>query len=268
MNTSRTESDMEHKRLAGLLGAYLDGELSSERVQVLEAHLLACERCRQELALQRDVRTCLEQQTIDRAPTALRERIQARLDDDTPAQPASERKRRRWTRVPAWTGWALAACLALVIGLHFALGRHASAQTIPMVTAALNNYHQQLTGTLPVGSAASLARLERSLPFPVTPIAGLRPHLVAAWSLRIRGTPAAALAYRLDGQLIVQYVVSESMFFRQPQVREAVAAHGAYIVSAGQESVMAWPRHDSGCLLIGTVSVQRLESLYAKDDVT
>lgn len=166
---------MEHERLAELLGAYLDGELSSERVQVLEAHLLACERCRQELALQRDVRACLEQQTIDRAPTALRKRIQALLDDDTPAQPPSERKRRRWVRVPAWTGWAVAACLALVIGLHFALGRHAGAQQIPMVTAALNDYHQQLAGTLPVDSAASLATLEHSLPFPVTPIAGCEP---------------------------------------------------------------------------------------------
>src|SRR5699024_5135087 len=129
--------------------------------------------------------------------------------------------------------------------LHFALGRHINSQPIPMVTAALTNYHQQLAGTLPTADTVALSKLKRSLPFPVTPIADLRSHLIAVWSLRISGQPAAALAYRLDNHVIVQYVVSESVFFRQPRVRQAVASHGLYVVSAGRDSVVAWPGPDN-----------------------
>lgn len=262
MNTPPKEFGLEHERLSELLGAYLDDELSPEQGQMMEAHLLACDRCWQELALQREVRARLEGQPIERAPIALRQHIQTRLGHETKGSPPRKHRRHWRMHVPVWAGWAVAASLALIMGLHFGLGRHINSQPIPMVTAALANYHQQLADTLPAGGTLALSRLKRSLPFPVTPITELRSHLIAVWSLRISGEPAAALAYRIDNHVVVQYVVSESVFFRQPRVRQAVAAHGVYTVSAGQDSVVAWPGPDNGSLLVGPVSVNRLEALH------
>lgn len=251
---------MEHERLIELMSAYLDGEVVPEQVPMLEAHLLGCERCRQELSLQRGVRARLERQEMERAPVALRERIKARLADDIKTHP--RRRSQHWrVKAPTWAGWALAACLALVLGLYLGLWRNPGPQPIPMIAAALADYHHQLAGELPATDAVSLEKLERSLPFPVIPIAHLRSHLIAAWSPRIRGEPAAALAYRLNGRVIVQYVVSEGLFFRQPRLRDAIAAHGLYVASAGQDSVVAWPGADNGSLLIGPVSVEQLESV-------
>lgn len=261
MNTPRIKRCVEHERLIELVGAYADGEVTPEEVPVLEAHLLGCERCQQAVSLQREVRARLERQEMERAPAALRERIQAHLTDEIKTHPRRGLKQHWLIRPQVRAGWALAACLALVLGLYLGLWRSPGPQPIPMIAAALADYHHQLGHELPAVDAASLEKLEHSLPFPVTPIAGLRSHLIAAWSPRIRGEPAAALAYRLDGRVIVQYVVSESLFFRQPRLREAVAAHGVYVASAGQDSVVAWPGADNGSLLIGPVSVKQLESV-------
>lgn len=266
MNTSETQHRQEHERLIESLGAYVDGELAPEQAAVLEAHLLGCQRCRQELSLQRAMRTRLEYQEMQRAPAALRERIRTALEaEDAEAWPRHSHKQYRWSVLLPWAGWALAACLALVIGLQLGLSHNPGPQPVPMIAAAIANYHQQLAGELPAADTVSLSKLKRSLPFPVTPIAGLRSHMISAWSLRIRGQPAAALAYRLDGQVIVQYVVSESLFFRQPQVREAVAAHGLYVVSVGRNSVVARPGADNGSLLIGSVPVSELESISMQE---
>ncbi len=39
----------EHEAVSGLLAAYLDGEVSVEERQRVEAHLLTCARCRRDL---------------------------------------------------------------------------------------------------------------------------------------------------------------------------------------------------------------------------
>lgn len=265
MNAHRAEYETGHRRFTEQLGAYLDGELSQDDLSALELHLRGCDRCRRELSLQHAIRERLEHQGMERASAALRERIQTRLEAaDTVRFPS--RSAKRWQpkalRVPvAWTGWAMAASLALAMtfGLNFNAPR--GVHSVPMIADAMADYHGHLASELPVVNAAALATLKGSLPFPVKPIPSLRKNLIAAWKTNIRGEPAAALAYTLDNEVVVQYVVSDKLFFRQPNVREAVAAHGSYVASRGRDTVMAWPSADSGSILIGSVSARRLESI-------
>lgn len=265
MNAHQMENTAGHRRFTEQLGAYLDGELAQDDLSILEAHLRGCERCRRELSLQHAIRERLEHQSMERAPAALRERIQMRLEAADAAHLPS-RKGKRWRpralRTPlAWTGWAVAASLALALALGLTLGLPRGPHSVPMIAAAMADYHSHLASELPVANAASLATLKSSLPFPVTPIPSLRKNLIAAWTADIRGEPAAALAYKLDNRVVVQYVVSESLFFRQPNLREAIATHGRYVASLGQDTVMAWPSTDSGSILIGPLSAKQLESV-------
>ena len=47
-------------------------------------------------------------------------------------------------------------------------------------------------------------------------------RVLARWTTRVGGEPAEAYAVRLGNSLIVQYQISERVFFRNPDVRQAV----------------------------------------------
>lgn len=74
----------------------------------------------------------------------------------------------------------------------------------------------------------------------------------------IRGEPAAALAYRWGDLVVVQYVVSEELFFRNPVVRQAIAARRGFVTVRGPQSVIAWPESVGGTLLVGDGSPEEL----------
>ncbi|MGH8456126.1 MAG: anti-sigma factor family protein, partial [Stenotrophobium sp.] len=106
--------------------AYIDGELDATRAVALEQHLVACAECaalhRQQSALSKAVRT---QATYHRAPETLRMRLRASLPQQVSAPVVQRRPRSAWMQ---WSG-ALAASLALAIGLNiFLSGRQADRQ--------------------------------------------------------------------------------------------------------------------------------------------
>ena len=53
-------------------------------------------------------------------------------------------------------------------------------------------------------------------------------RVLARWTTRVGGEPAEAYAVRLGNSLIVQYQISERVFFRNPDVRQAVARAGDF----------------------------------------
>ena len=91
-------------------------------------------------------------------------------------------------------------------------------------------------------------------------------RLLAAWTTDLRGEPAAVLAYRRGDRLVVQYVVSESVFFRDPAVRRAVAERHLLAASDGAQGLVAWPTPASGLLLVGDVPARELAAVRAGEE--
>lgn len=262
----------EHRAVADLLGAYADGELRAADLRRVEAHLAACERCRREVLLQTGIRARLAAEREHSAPEALRDRIRGDIRELAAGQriPAAPPRRSGFLRraVP-WAGWALAAVLAALL----LLGERADPRRptdvavrapdtvrVPMVRDALLDYRRLVRNDLPVGGAA-LEEVEAQVPFPVTPLRSPQARLIGAWTTRIQGEPAAVLAYRWRDRVVVQYVVSEALFFAPPEVRGAVASRGRYATSVGEQGVLAWPGAGNGSIVIGDVPPGELAGL-------
>ena len=240
---------LSHDEVQELLAAFADGELGAGSKREIEAHLAACARCRAALSVQRQVHARLGQLPAAEESSRLVEHLRAKLEDSR-----RERARELRRRATTWSGWAVAAALALVL----AIPALRPASHPPMVVAALADYRGQEGRELPpLGNRASRA----SLPFEAEPLAVPGARLVSAWRSTLRGEPVSVFAYRVGDRLILAYVVSESMFFRQPVVRETVARQGRYRTSDGKESVVAWPLKESGVLVVGQVPAAELEKL-------
>jgi len=105
--------------IADWLDACVDGELDSVHGVEVERHVQHCERCSSALQERRALRDALVAGApVFRAPTALRERIEASL---------RERRPPVGFRLPFGLGVGLAASLAVVALLGWTLGRHAAA---------------------------------------------------------------------------------------------------------------------------------------------
>jgi len=79
----------------------------------------------------------------------------------------------------------------------------------------------------------------------------------------LRGDPAAVLAYRFDDHLVVQYVVSDQAFFRNPMVRKAVSAGHVVAASGTASKILGWPEENAASVLVGDVPARTLETLRA-----
>ena len=271
----------EHGEVAKLLGAYVDGELPDTDIRRVEAHLAHCETCRREVVLQTAVRTHLNAES-PAAPPALRERIRlatygAAAEErervtpsaSAPPVPRSSAAPPTWRRVVPWAGWALAAILAALLlfrsepqgsDLPSAPRVVLDSARVPMVEDALADYRRRIATDLSL-NAGDLAQVSDQIPFPITPLRSPDARLIGAWTTEILDKPAAVLAYRWGDRVIVQYVVSEALFFAPAEVREAVASEGRYAVSVGRQGVIAWPRAQSGSILIGDLPPSELAEL-------
>jgi anti-sigma factor RsiW len=274
--------EARHGVLIELLGAYADGELPAETTSQIDAHLLGCARCRSELSIHESVRGRLAIEPPSGGSPALRARIAAAIDaapapavavrDDERAPRGSVARR---TAIRA----ALVACIVLVVSVAGFLGARRSAavagstasaipalaadpHAVPMLDAVLEDHARVTAGDLP-GRARDLAAVRGAVPFAVEPLDGAGLRLLAAWTTDLRGEPAAVLAYRRGDELVLQYLVSEQLFFRHPAVRGAVSARHALAVSDGARSIVAWPLAASGSLLVADMESRRLAELWA-----
>ena len=274
--------EQRHGVLIELLGAYVDRELPAETVSQIDAHLLGCARCRGEVAVHEAVRARLAVEP-PRAPSpALRERIAGALDALPAPVAAPEVERatvapapRRRPALLAWGVAGLALVLALLAGATRWEAWRASAaavpelavpaRSVPLLDAVLGDYRRATAGDLP-GRARDLAAVREAVPFPVEPMRSPSLRLLAAWTTDLRGEPAAVLAYRYGDRLVVQYVVSEGAFFRDPAVRGAVASHHLLVASDGAQAVVAWPAPASALPLVGDVPARALAAVRAGED--
>ena len=105
---------MAADHFAGLLHAYLDGELDLVRSLEFEEHVKGCPDCAQELWTQRNLRERLRGANLyERAPAGLQARIRAALPQEAKVV---EMPRRR-----VWNWAAVAAAIVLVVFLTWKL---------------------------------------------------------------------------------------------------------------------------------------------------
>lgn len=252
-----------HRELIERLDAFVDDELTPAEAERMRAHLSGCRRCQQALRLQRALRDRLAALPVPRAPGHLSARIQDRLKEEPRARDQGALSGAylypSLRRAAPWLGWALAAGIAALSLASRPWDK--VKQQLPMVQAALADYRLHQMGQIPATDPQQLSVLAQNLPFEAHPLPALRAQLIGAWQTTIRGEPAAAFAYRYQTHLLVQYVVSQSLFFHQPRLREAVSRNGRYTTTEREIAVLAWPQKDSGSILVGAVDPHLLEAI-------
>ena len=243
-----------HEKLQDLLAGYADNELDDEQIAIVEAHLAGCEACRNDIARQQLLSKRLGSIPAPRMSTALNQRLdQALADDATPT------RRTTWSRqwqlpinIASWiqrlgrpaylgaSGWAVALVLVVVILAPPLISTNNS--TIPMVRDVVFEYNQMGTRALPVSANTSATKLPANWP---------DAHLLATWKTEIGGAPAQAFALRSGHSIVFQYQIDESVFFRNPAVRQAVQKSGNYQTRTRDTDVLALPLANAGLLLVG-----------------
>jgi len=275
----RESREARHQVLIELLGAYADRELPPETASQIDAHLVGCARCRNELAVHQAVRMRLGVAPPVAASPALRERIAAAIA--AAPVPAAEKTAARdstiWRRHPA-----LLAVIMAVLTVVAAIGIRAwrsdvdvtpppnvarlsvPAASVPLLNDALVDYRRVTAGDLP-GRSRDLDLVRGAVPFPIDPLRVNGVRLLAAWTTDLGGEAAAVLAYRWNDRIVLQYLVPESRFFRHPAVRAAVTGNRLLVANANAQGLVAWPTQEAGAILIGDVAPEQLAQLTSAD---
>lgn len=242
-----------HGQLQDMLAGYADNELDDEQVLLVEAHLAGCELCRNDLSRQQLLIQRLEAQALPRMTSELHQKIDLQLRVEAAQRPTKHELHLGWfnllsrlfnnwnlTSVFGMSGWAVAIVLALLITIP-AVERQDVGE-IPMIQDALSEYHELQDKTLPVTHVAQTLQ---------APVNWPDAHLLASWKTTVAGSEAVAYALRSGNNIVFQYRINESVFFRNPVVRQAIGEFGNYKVRTNKTDVLALPLTSSGILVIG-----------------
>jgi len=248
-------SDLHHQ-IQDWLAGYADGELDEHHITLVEAHLAGCEACRHDPERQRMLSERLQEIPAPRLSPAFAKR----LDDTLASVQTSDRRPvgqkpleglKHWltrlspSAVIGGGGWAVAMVLAAMLLVPSLTpedpNQMAVASQIPMVNDVLADYQRVVGNDLPTPSDdADLS----------PPMQWANGRVLARWTTRVGGEPAEAYAVRLGNSLIVQYQISERVFFRNPDVRQAVARAGDFRTRDNELEVIGLPMQASGLLVV------------------
>lgn len=238
-----------HLQIQDMLAGYVDQELDAAEQRAVEAHLAGCAACRQDVARQRLLHQRLMQLPAQPLSSEQHRSLDRMLQDAPPnASPPS--RRFRWRRfwpgdmnkshLLAGSGWALALILLTVSLWPTApwMGNH----PIPMVQDVLHEYAQVARDTLrKPGRQAGIA----------PPVTWPKARILTSWMTSVGGDAAQAYALRNGNSVILQFRVSDDVFFNDPKIRAAVANKGQYEVRQNNLRVLALPLDKGGLLLVG-----------------
>ncbi|HET7788721.1 MAG TPA: zf-HC2 domain-containing protein [Myxococcales bacterium] len=250
-----TEAALEHALLRELVAALADGELPAQEARVVEEHLRGCMPCRRELDLQQEIFRSLAKEPVPEAPAGLRRRIwrvgaKAR-------EPDARRRHRRWA--------ATAAAALLSIGIAFGTAlRHRAGEGkaiagIPLLRDAVADCRRAMARNFP--RKADLKAAGEGLEFRVRSLERADLELFSTWRTTLAGSPAAGLAYRWRGTVVVQYAVPAELVRRQPGLDTAPGRAGVYAASDQGESVVAFISGGTGTVLVADAPVEELRDL-------
>jgi hypothetical protein len=126
MTFKHRDDALEHMEITALIPWYVNDSIGERERQRVEAHLLVCTHCRDDLALERSVYQGMTAETaVEYMPAASLKRLQARLDGidsaasvdvpaDVPAEAPAENSRRR--SMP-WQGLMAASVAVMAVAL-------------------------------------------------------------------------------------------------------------------------------------------------------
>lgn len=118
------QADEKHTSYLDRLSAYIDGELDAGEALDVAAHLANCDECAKAYAqLLSTVKLMRQSLPPLRAPDALRERVVASIRE--PARPPEPALRTPRSSRP-YRAWALAASVAVMIGVAYGIGARTS----------------------------------------------------------------------------------------------------------------------------------------------
>ncbi|MGI9279407.1 MAG: anti-sigma factor family protein [Endozoicomonas sp.] len=253
MNASYNTEDSKwkelHNSLQDLLAGYVDNELEDDEVMIVEAHLAGCKLCRDDRARQISLNQSLSSLPLERMSTNLHEKLD--LITEQPQSTIETRKQkpkvptptrwleRQWLKLAFSTGgWATA--FALVVALYMQQMPNTPHSDIPMVADALSQYQTAQKNILPVSQQSTEA-----------PASWPGGTLLSSWETSIGGAPAKVYAMRSGKDIVFQYRIDESVLFRNPEVRQAIAQQGSYSSEKDGTEVRALPMESSGLLMVG-----------------
>jgi len=269
--------ESRHEVLRELLGAYADRELPPETVAQIDAHLVGCAECRRGLEVHDAIRARLAAERPAAPSPDFRARIAAAIDAvPAPVVVAPSVAPVRAARHVLWlavAGWVVAVALAIALAVQSGVTRPragtaraitAPVHQVPLLGGIVDDYARVSRGDLP-GRARDLSAVRAAVPFPIEPLRAPDLRLLGAWTTDLRGEPAAVLAYRLRDHLVVQYLVAEDAFFRNPTVRAAVADRHLLTAADSGRAVVAWPGTSTGTVLVGDVPSAWLQTLWSSE---
>ena len=250
-----------HETLQDLLAGYIDKELKTEDILLVEAHLIGCEACRNDLSRQQVLSKRIELIPSSRMTSSTHIKIDKALEQSSLNSDLEDKKSFYfWLSSPLYflkkymsklnyatmisaSGWSVALLLAIIIFSPQISEENTSA--IPMIQDALTEYSEMQDKALPVTYTDKNIQRKAPLSWPNT-------QLLSSWTTDIAGSPAQVFAIRSGHNIIFQYQVDESVFFRNPVVRQAITKEGSYFRHNIKTDVLAIPFSKSGVIVVGT----------------
>jgi len=252
-----TEAVLEHARLRELVAALADGELSPGDRSYVEEHLRACPGCRRTLALHQSLSRALAEEPVPEASLRLRRRIEQL------GTPAPTRTRRAFLASQAWAAPVMVGLVLIAVGAWAVLFRRGDSARpfaeIPVIRDALADCSRATARNFP--RKADLGGLAQGLPFPVRALDRPDAELFSTWKTTLAGAPAAGLAYRWHGVVVVQYAVPAELIRKQPTVGEALRLIGHYLAVDGTQGIVASLGEGSGTVLLADAPPEELRRL-------
>lgn len=258
MNNEQTKANDHwqalHTKLQDLLAAYADDMLDSSDKELIEAHLAGCEACRKDVIRQQILSRRLNSLPVYRMPIKLHQRLDNALNEATPPKEESKTKRIKrgnfYQNLPnhiktsfltTASGWSVAILLLFTIFLPQTLNQKNNS-SIPMIEDAINEYQSSSKVKLPIPDKNTNKK---------QPITWPGSHVLTNWKTTIGGAPADAFAMRNGDSVIFQYIVDETVFFNNPEVRNSLTKTGKFRIRSNDITVLAIPIESAGILMVG-----------------
>ncbi len=271
-NDKKTLDQFEalHLQIQDLLAGYSDNMLSEQERMIVESHLAGCEACRIDVEHQQLLGHRLNEMLQVRMPETLHQRIDQALSKEQTPEIGDEiakktnQKANEWSQIfnldwflgmgrasiMTLSGWGVAMLLLLIL----IVPSLRSNNNIPMIQEVMTEYRYLNTMALPVSN--------RAIPL-VAPATWPGSYVLANWKTTIGGAPADAFAVRSGDHVVFQYRIDETVFFRNPNVRKAVAGSGNFKSKNKNLGVLALPLKRAGLLIVGAD-----KSLPAPEELT
>jgi hypothetical protein len=247
-----------HIELQDLLAGYLDEELTAQEILLIEAHLVGCQHCRDDLERQQTLVHHVKQMPIENLTIDMYEKIQQDVSTENKAKENEPKiffslktkvqnyvinflrlsfSQQKFITV---SGWLVTAMLLIYLPANTIDNKGQTTSSIPMITDALEQYHQLQSQDMPT-----------TLIDTGTPATWENTSKLASWSTEIGGSPAQVFAVRYKDQIVLQYKVDQSVFFRNAKVRQAIAKNGWYQDQSATADILVLPKENSGLIIVG-----------------